>query len=476
MNRIDRPDDGWLATAVFWGLMAAVFWAPLPFASNRPWAWLALSVAILVIFGLWGMAALRRPYLVRVGPARHAPATLLFMLAILWFLLQTTSWLPQPDPALWRQTAQTLGVGVADTASLDPRATLQGITRFLGYGAVFWLAMQYGHDPHRAEHLLWVIAAAGTAYAVYGLAVYLGGNETILGYPRWAYGGDLTSTFVNRNAYGAYAGLGLLAALGLIVRLTAGGASLGLGNRAGLAHFIDSLEPKFFLLVMASLTMATALLLSHSRGALAATVLGVSALFAGLAARPGDGRRNLWIGVVGIVVVGAGIIELSGRETLGRYLSLADQGTGRQEIHDLARRAISDAPVAGFGLDTFPQVFHLYRDASFDWRSPRFDKAHNAYLELAVEAGIVGFAAIAGALCWIVGSVTAGLFRRRRNRTYPAVALGATVLVGSHAVYDFSVQIPAVAVTWLALLGMGFAQAWPTRNGDTAGHRGGPQY
>ena len=464
MGGFDRPDDGRLAAAVFWGLMATIAWAPLPFASNRPWAWLALAFVALALLGLWGAAALRRPHLAAVSAARHAPATALFGLAILWFLLQATDWLPQPDPELWRQAARALGAGMADTASLDPRATLQGVTRLLGYGAVFWLAMQYGRDARNAERMLWAVAAAGTGYAVYGLVVYLGGNATVLGYPKWTYTGDLTSTFVSRNAYGAYAGLGLIAALGLIARIAAGGVSMGLGSRAGVTHFFDSLEPAFFVLLMSALTMATALLLSHSRGALAVSVLGVCTLFAALATRRSNASR--YLGLAAVVVAGAGlaIVEFSGQATLGRYLQLAEQGTGREAIHALARRAFADAPVAGFGLDTFPQVFYLYRDASFAWTSGRYDKAHSVYLELAVEGGAVGFCAIMGALAWVVGAVVLGVFRRRRNRTYPAVALGATTLVGIHGIYDFSVQIPAVAVTWLALLGIGFAQAWPTRN------------
>ena len=45
------------------------------------------------------------------------------------------------------------------------------------------------------------------------------------------------------------------------------------------------------------------------------------------------------------------------------------------------------------------------------------------------------------------------MFARRRDQVFALAAVGATVLVALHALVDFSLQIPAVAVTFAALLG-----------------------
>jgi hypothetical protein len=42
------------------------------------------------------------------------------------------------------------------------------------------------------------------------------------------------------------------------------------------------------------------------------------------------------------------------------------------------------------------------------------------------------------------------------------LALSATALVGVQSAFDFSLQIPAVALTYAAILGLGVAQASPT--------------
>jgi hypothetical protein len=57
------------------------------------------------------------------------------------------------------------------------------------------------------------------------------------------------------------------------------------------------------------------------------------------------------------------------------------------------------------------------------------------------------------------------------------LAVGAAILVGVHSIFDFSLQMPAIAVTFAAILGLGVAQAFPARAHDRskpAGERGAP--
>ena len=72
-------------------------------------------------------------------------------------------------------------------------------------------------------------------------------------------------------------------------------------------------------------------------------------------------------------------------------------------------------------------------------------------------------------LLWIVGTIAVGLFRRRRDFIFPAVALGSTALIGTHNLVDYSIQMPAIAATWSAMLGVGYAQSWGSE--DAAGNR-----
>src|SRR5581483_2739819 len=113
------------------------------------------------------------------------------------------------------------------------------------------------------------------------------------------------------------------------------------------------------------------------------------------------------------------------------------------------------------GLGTFQAAYPHYARVAVPFV---IDKAHNDYLELAAGWGIPAAVCWWAALLWLAALCVRGIFARKRNRAYPLLALGAIVLVGIHALFDFSLQIPAIATTFAAILGLGVAQAFPTRN------------
>ena len=90
-------------------------------------------------------------------------------------------------------------------------------------------------------------------------------------------------------------------------------------------------------------------------------------------------------------------------------------------------------------------------------------EAHNVYLELAVELGWPMTIVWLAGMLWLFGCCLVGAFRRKRERIFPIVAASACVLVGVHGLTDFSLQIPAIAMTFAALLGLGIAQSWSNR-------------
>lgn len=453
-----------MAQAPFWGLLLLLAWAPLPFASNRPWSWSLLSLAVGVLLVLWAIAFARRPHLLRLSWRRMLVPAAPFGLALAWAFLQTTAMPPAAwhDP-LWGQAGTALGHPLAGAISSDPAGSAGGAMRLMAYAGIFWLATQYGRDPRYARRIVRCVVLAGIGYAAYGLAVFASGNRTILWFGRWAYDGDLSSTFVSRAAFGAYAALALLCALALLFRTVERAAARDREGRRLPVHLIETLPAAFYGLVAGCMTLATAMMLTHSRGAVAVAAIGIAVMLAALFLRKRQGRRHVIAAALCIAVAGVALLDMSGRVTLGRVLSLADQGTGREAIHALAERAIEAAPLAGHGLDTFGDAYFRYRDMAIPWDSPRYDKAHSPYLELAMELGLVGFSFFMAALAVILVAIAAGVARRRRGMHYPILGLAATALLAAHSWPDFSIQMPAVAATYAALLGVAFAQSWSGR-------------
>ena len=448
-------------------------WAPIPYASNRAWSWslLALVTAALLLVSVVAQA---RGLLARTipWPVWFAGATLLPVAA--WAYLQTVPVADLPGfmagfaraQPIWGEAKALLG-DARPTMDLDPALGREALMRLLTYAGVFWLAFQLGGEGGRARVILHVLIAIATADAAYGIVNKLAGWDTVL----WeegkkAYSGFVTGTFVNRNSFATYCNIGVILTLGLLfepfMRIQGGKDA-----RRVAAEIMNTLLNRRSHLLVALITTSGASLLTASRGGflslLVAVVLGGFLLAA--MTRP---RWSILAPVVLVVGLGGyGIVALSGSSTLERLGDTEETGSGRTVIWATALKMIEERPLLGQGYGNFLQAWYPYRDDTFD----QFivDRAHDTYLEHAAELGLPATALLYAGPIALVGYVLRGAFVRRRARVVPLVTLTVTVLVAVHSLVDFSLQIPAVAVTYAAILGLGVAQSVPRRRRATYG-------
>jgi O-antigen ligase len=464
-------------SAVFRLLLALVLLSPLPLGSYRPWAWSLLAVGTGALLILWAFLVLVGRARVPVPMERLWSVVIPFAVVLAWAFVQTLSAVPALwTHPLWDEAAHALpepiAAGVLPRISVDPAMTLIAILRLACYGGVFWLAVQFGRDRSRARDVLVAVAVTGTVYATYGLINHFAGWERILWLEKWAYPGDLTATFVNRNAYGAYAGLGLLCCVGLFLHALRPSRHAPDRRAFDLAETVLVRAMPF---LIGALVIGTALLLSHSRGAFLCTGLGLLVLMVAVVVsrliRP---YAALVVSVL-IVGLGLGVLGLSGEGTVERLATTAAQlqatDEARTNLYRLTDEAITDAPWTGYGFGTFLPAFRMYRDTSLV-APVIWDFAHNIYLETAMDLGLPAAVLFYLSLAVVILACLRGLMRRRRDHIYPAVALSAVTLIGSHGLVDFSAQMPAVAVTLALLLGVGFAQSWGTGDDTAPGHPG----
>ncbi len=122
---------------------------------------------------------------------------------------------------------------------------------------------------------------------------------------------------------------------------------------------------------------------------------------------------------------GVAFFALSGGTVLDRLARTSTEEGLRPKIYELTLDAISDAPWLGTGYGTFPDVFRMYRDESVP---SIVERAHNTYLENALELGWPAAAALflAVAVCALYCAL--GVRRRRRDAIYPAVGVATSTL------------------------------------------------
>lgn len=443
-----------LRARIFWALLAVIAVAPAPLGSARPLAWEILGIAVALLL----IAALAAANWDREEDARDllVPAVLYFLVlgyAVLQCVPMPAAW----SNPIWDIAREGLRQSLRGTIAVDPALALVYVFRLMSYAGIFVLAYLLGRDRNRAQAAVTLVTFAAAIYAAYGLVDYWTGNATILWMPKWAYGGDLTATFVNRNSFATYVGLALLACVTDIVGALEAVRVRG-SKREQFAQMIEQAASRRWQL-MSLFVLATALLLTHSRGGLLATLLGAVVLLLAVWASPSmKGFRFLaWGGLPLALVLTA--FFMNGDETLARLaeLDLPDTGgASRPEIFALTWQAMRDFFLLGTGLGSFASVFQIYRPESIQGV---VDLAHDDYLQNMLELGAPAALCLFAAIAWLVGLCVRGIWRRNRDAIFPALGFAATVLVASHALVDFSLQIPAVTATYMLLLGIAVAQS-----------------
>ena len=453
-----------------WILVVLLAVVPLPLGSNRPWSW-SLASMLLGLLALTLSVAATHDRKRLSEAARQSPMTWRLWCALAGFLL-TAFWaflqsLPLGIDALvhptWHLLA-TIGEPRPGLIGLDAADTRDAAMRFLAYGAAFWVAWWTARDRAIARRLLSAVVVIATCYAAYGLVNHFAGIRWILpGVERislWR----LQSTFVNPNNFATFVNIGLIAALACMLEPLLGHAPRD-GARPGFAKVLESvLDRRGGSLALATLLLASASLLTGSRGGLVSLAIAL-VFMALLVMRQSGAGLAMRIGVPVVMAMAfVGLVSLSGQHSLGRMTLAMGLGDLRMGIFELTGSMIADRPLLGHGYGNFETAFMAYRDERF---LGVVDKAHNTYLEHIAELGIPMALVLYTAFSMVVLELVSGSRQRKRDRIYPFAALACTVLVASHALVDFSLQIPAVAITYSVVLGVGVAQSRSSRGTTT---------
>ncbi len=429
-----------------WAVFAVLIVATLALGANRPVSWTLMSMAVTGLFALTLLLdAVQKPP--RAFARLWLPA-LLFLAALFWGVLQT---LPGLLPAGWAHPVwQFAPEGAAPRVSADPVQGLHILMRLSAYAMVFWIALRCHEDKEVALRSLKLFALFSMALAGFGLYAAASGENPILGN---LADRNVSASFVNRNSYATFAGFGLVTSIALLLRAS----DQAQGRKDGaLGGFLRGLVSGGWVWLAGVTLCGGAIMLSLSRGGALAALIGVLAL---LSIRRQRGT-NAAIGpglIIGAVVLAVFVSGSTG--TLNRVVTTSDEN-GRFAVFPAVVEAIAERPLLGHGIGSFESAFRAH--VPIEAASGEWDMAHNSYLENIFELGIPAAIVFYLALLAIGVQLFRGIRDRQRNRTAPAIALACVFLAGFHALFDFSLQMPALAAFFAWILGIGYAQSFPS--------------
>ena len=212
----------------------------------------------------------------------------------------------------------------------------------------------------------------------------------------------------------------------------------------------EHLEPlvRRSLLFLPLLVLLVAFFFAASRGAIMALGVGL-AIMAFLWAGRHSARWPLYLLAAFLAGVALYSLWLGGATVFARVMNISDQG--RDIAFWGALGLFKKFPLVGAGLGTFDDLSYGFVPVTLS--QARLTYAHNDWVQLLAETGLVGFTIVAGGWCLFYGHLIRQ-WRRRRDPWARGLGLGglAALAAGAfHALGEFPFHIPAYSITYAAV-------------------------
>jgi O-antigen ligase len=403
----------------FWSAALLAAGAAAVALSSRPWRpsheWTAVDLSVLTVLAAVAIQLVSLPVSVMsvVSPARVAYAR-----------------------------AATLDAAPASLLplTLDREATLHAFVATICVIATFWIAR--GILARGGVRTL-ITSVAWIAVALVLVTLAQSATNSTLVYGVWRpydAGARPLGPFINRNHAGTWSLMALMLCFGCFQwRRASSPPSRGWRWRNRLAH---ALNGRSLILALAVVLLTVNVALGASRSTMLALALAAGYVAWAAPRRIADRGGWLWTSTTAL----AALLALVAFANLDTLLSRIDETrqlgfSGRIAIWRDTLLLIRDFPLAGVGAGNFSNAMRLYQttDRTYFW-----NEAHNQYLQVAAEGGVLIAVPVAAALAAITVTARRVLGRPNDPLLWMRVgAAGALVAVAIQAIWETGLSLPA---------------------------------
>jgi O-antigen ligase len=339
-----------------------------------------------------------------------------------------------------------LANGVSSTLSFDPYSTRLVLVQLATLLIYFSATLVFIDTPHRLHVMVRTIMIFGFFLAIFGLTQSFT-SPTKVYWIRELNQSTAFGPFINRHHFAGYMELTIALPLGLL-----------------FAGAVDK-EKRILYGFVAGL-MGVALVMTASRGGIISLIAEVIffAIVTAIFRKHTEERHRRTnrlksvavrggLAVALLVTLFIGVLALGGEMSINRLIvdsvNTNDPTTGRAHFWSVTLQIIKAHPLLGTGLGAFGVVY-----TRFDSRNGlfRLEQAHNDYLQVLSDGGIIG-AAIA--LAFVALLFYKGFVRARSRddfrRGVALASLGGCFAVLVHSFFDFTLHTTSNALLFLVL-------------------------
>lgn len=409
-------------TALFVIVCATAMLATILFGAVDNITWVLLTAIWMIAMVLWLVSGWRNGLRINTSSIQ-LPLIGLLLIGIIQML-----------PLVSRSFPEISGGGVSAALSVDPFITRLFVLKLAVFILFFGACLTELDSQKRLKTLVTAIIVFGSVLAFYGILQRLADPGGIYGLrdPKQAIP---FGPFVNQHHFAA------------LMQMT--------GGLAVAMVFSDRISRNVRVLAAAGLAiMGAAAMFTSSRGGLIgfAAMVAFVPIFKIFRAEK-DGRKGaaenrsskfpVIAGVAGIAIVMVTLaLFLGGGESLMRGTGVVSAGedvsSGRFHFWPIAVQIFLANPIIGAGFDGFGYAYTQFDSWSGQFR---VEQAHNDYLQILADAGILGFVCIAAFIVLLFKKGLTVINNSRGTRRAAAIgALAGCFGVMLHSFFDFPLR------------------------------------
>lgn len=415
-------------------ICVAIVLSALAYGTVHYWALGLFNLGALTILVLWVLDAWRLGNL-RVS---RNPLQLPLLGALGLGLIQLL-------PLREITSAGAAAFGLSNTLSLDPNSTRLVLVQLATLLIYFSATLVFVDTPHRLHVLVRTIMIFGFFLALFGLTQSFT-SPTKVYWIRELNQSTAFGPFINRHHFAGYMELTIALPLGLVF--------------AGAIA-----REKIILYLFVAGLMGVALVMTASRGGIISLVAEILFILTATAIwRSQSERRHrrssrlkriaarAGMATALLVSLFIGVMLLGGEFSINRFIDSVntdDPTTGRAHFWSVTLNIIKAYPYLGTGLGAYGVIYTQYdsRNGLF-----RLEQAHNDYLQVLSDGGIVGGAL---ALGFVVLLFYKAIMRAKSKddfrRGVALAALSGCFGVLVHSFFDFTLHTTSNALLFLVL-------------------------
>lgn len=438
-----------------------LIFTPLAFGTVEPW-----SYAIMEILTLLGLSMLSWKVIKNRDTLLSVPGIvpfLLFLGYILFQLIPLPPWIVEiVSPHAYRLHSVQGGDGIQAwmTLSVHPAATLQQFFRWSTYCAFYVLTVQILKSGDHVRKTVIAITIFGALLSFSSILQFYLTDDMALWIRHVPKNSMIVGPYICHNHYAGLMEMIFPVVLGLFFFHRP--RTRNVSFLKGVAEILSQERANIHILIgMAALLIGTSVFVSLSRGGMLSLCISL-VFFTSLVFKRKINRSNALL-IVAIIILTAISVGWFGWENIVERFARLKNAEGvlynsRLDFWKDSIRIIPDFLVTGSGIGTYADIYTSYKSVTGNFL---VNHAHNDYLELAVEGGIIGFI-LAAAFIVTLFVKTFRMFLSRKDAYAVYIYMGSIsgiIALLIHSIPDFNLHVGANGLWFFFLAGLAVSSA-----------------